>query len=72
MSNMIFRAMVRELPDSLNVKDAEGRFIAANPATAELVRAASVEDLIGKTDFDFYPKDVAERFRQDELGALEA
>ncbi|TIR94072.1 MAG: response regulator [Mesorhizobium sp.] len=69
---MIFRAMVRELPDSLNVKDAEGRFIAANPATAELVRAASVEDLIGKTDFDFYPKDVAERFRQDEMGALEA
>ncbi|MER9330536.1 ATP-binding protein [Mesorhizobium sp. M0488] len=72
MSNMIYRAMVRELPDSLNVKDVNGRFIAANPATAELVRAASVEDLIGKTDFDFYPKDVAERFRQDETGALEA
>ncbi|MER9580846.1 ATP-binding protein [Mesorhizobium sp. M0276] len=72
MSNMIYRAMVRELPDSLNVKDVDGRFIAANPATAELVRAASVEDLIGKTDFDFYPKDVAERFRQDETGALEA
>ncbi|PBB31197.1 ATP-binding protein [Mesorhizobium sp. WSM3868] len=72
MSNMIFRAMVHELPDSLNVKDTQGRFIAANPATAELVRAASVEDLIGKTDFDFYPKDVAERFRQDEMGALEA
>ncbi|WP_192250391.1 hybrid sensor histidine kinase/response regulator [Mesorhizobium silamurunense] len=71
-SNMIYRAMVRELPDCLNIKDAEGRFIAANPATAELVRAASVEDLIGKTDFDFYPKDVAERFRQDEMGALEA
>lgn len=72
MSNMIYRAMVRELPDCLNIKDDEGRFIAANPATAEMMRAASVEQLIGKTDFDFYPKEVAERFRQDELGALEA
>jgi PAS domain S-box-containing protein len=72
MSNMTYRAMVRELPDCLNIKDVDGRFIAANPATAEMVRAASVDDLIGKTDFDFYPKEVAERFRQDEMGALEA
>lgn len=71
MSNMTYRAMVRELPDCLNIKDVDGRFIAANPATAEMVRAASVEELIGKTDFDFYPKEVAERFRQDEMGALE-
>jgi PAS domain S-box-containing protein len=71
MSNMIYRAMVRELPDCLNVKDAAGRFVVANPATAEMMRAASAEDLIGKTDFDFYPKDVAERFRQNEMGALE-
>ncbi|WP_027168462.1 ATP-binding protein [Mesorhizobium sp. WSM3224] len=72
MSNMVYRAMVRELPDCLNVKDVDGRFVVANPATAEMMRAASVEDLIGKTDFDFYSKDVAERFRQDETGALEA
>lgn len=72
MSNMIFRAMVRELPDCLNIKDVDGRFIAANPATADMMLAASVEQLIGKTDFDFYPKEVAERFRQDEMGALEA
>ncbi|MBZ9853671.1 response regulator [Mesorhizobium sp. CA13] len=72
MSNMIYRAMVRELPDCLNVKDVNGRFVVANPATAEMMRAASVEDLIGKTDFDFYPKEVAEGFREDETGALEA
>ncbi|MBZ9763986.1 response regulator [Mesorhizobium sp. CA8] len=72
VSNMIYRAMVRELPDCLNVKDVHGRFVVANPATAQMMRAASVEDLIGKTDFDFYPKDVAERFRQDEMGSLVA
>ncbi|RUM95823.1 response regulator [Pseudaminobacter arsenicus] len=69
-ANMIYSAMVLELPDCLNVKDLEGRFIAANPATAALMRAGSVENLIGKTDFDFYPRDVAERFREDELAMI--
>ncbi|TPN83145.1 response regulator [Mesorhizobium sp. CU2] len=71
-SNMVYRAMVRELPDCLNVKDVDGRFVVANPATAEMMGVASVEELIGKTDFDFYPQELAERFRQDETGALEA
>jgi PAS domain S-box-containing protein len=71
-TNMVYRAMVRELPDCLNVKDLEGRFIAANPATAALMRAASVEDLIGKTDFDFYPGTLAEAFRMDELAMIES
>lgn len=70
-ANLIYSAMVRELPDCLNVKDMEGRFVAANPATATLMRAASVADLIGKSDFDFYPAGVSERFRQDELAMLD-
>ena len=60
-ANLIYRAMVRELPDCLNVKDVEGRFIVANPATATLMRAGSAEELIGKTDFDFYPTELAQR-----------
>ncbi|MGN8114238.1 ATP-binding protein [Labrys sp. 22185] len=70
-ANLIFSAMVRELPDCLNVKDSQGRFIAANPATARFMRAGSVDALIGKTDFDFFPKDLAEKFRQDEVSTLE-
>lgn len=71
-ANMIYRAMVRELPDCLNMKDPEGRFLAANPATARLMRAKSVKELIGKTDFDFYPHDLAERFKTDEQKVLES
>jgi len=65
-ANMIYRAMVSELPDCLNAKDTNGIFLAANPATASLMRAASADDLIGKTDFDFYPRELAEQFRRDE------
>ena len=71
-ANMMYRAMVRELPDCLNMKDTEGRFLAANPATASLMRARSAKELIGKTDFDFYPHDLAERFKKDEQQVLKS
>lgn len=71
-SRRIYKAVVEALPDCLNVKDLEGRFIAANPATAELMRAGSANALIGKTDFDFYPREIAAKFRQDELAILKA
>lgn len=67
----IYEAVIQSLPESLNVKDAEGRFLLANPATAKLMHASSVADLIGKTDHDFYPADVADTFRADEASVLE-
>lgn len=66
--NDLYRAVIEALPDCLNVKDRDGRFIVANPATARLMRAESSASLIGKTDFDFFPFDVAQTFRKDELG----
>jgi len=70
--NQTYRMIIESLPDSLNVKDRDGRFIAANPATAALMQAGSVADLIGKTDADFYAPPVASRFRQDELDVMSA
>lgn len=64
--NFMYRALVESLPDPLNVKDLNGRFLLANSATAKLMQASSPANLIGKTDFDFYPDDVAGRFRADE------
>ena len=64
--NRIYRAIIEALPDCLNAKDIQGRFIAANPATASLMSSGSVDNLIGKTDFDFYPFETAASFRKDE------
>ncbi|RUW63395.1 diguanylate cyclase [Mesorhizobium sp. M7A.F.Ca.US.008.03.1.1] len=71
-SRRIYKAVVEALPDCLNVKDLEGRFIAANPATARLMRAVNTNALIGKTDFDFYPRETARKFHEDELAILAA
>ena len=71
-SKRLYQAVVQALPDCLNVKDLDGRFLAANPATASLMQAPDADALIGKTDFDFYPEETAKRFRDDELAAMEA
>ena len=68
--NGIYRAIIEMLPDNLNAKDAQSRFLAANPATARLMRVASPIDLIGRSDADFYPAEVARLFRNEELAVL--
>lgn len=60
------RAVVASLPDLIYVKDARSRFLLANRATAKAMGAANGSDLLGKTDFDFYPRDTAAGFFRDE------
>lgn len=67
----LYREMVDALPDCLNAKDLDGRFLIANKATAQLMKAGDPADLIGKTDFDFYPSAIAESYRADERAALQ-
>jgi diguanylate cyclase (GGDEF)-like protein/PAS domain S-box-containing protein len=69
-ANSIYRAIVEVLPDPLNFKDVDGRFATANSATARLVRAKSARALIGKTDFDLYPEEIARQFRADETAVI--
>lgn len=66
----VYEAIINALPDCLNVKDVEGRFVAANPATARLMGAKSAHDLIGRTDFDFYDQTTAALFRAEETNFL--
>jgi len=63
--NHMYRHVINSLPEALNVKDREGRFIMANPATATLMQAENADALIGKTDFEFFCQEVAAAFRAD-------
>jgi PAS domain S-box-containing protein len=68
----LLRALIDNLPDCIYVKDAEGRFLAANLATARLMGAEDPNDLLGKTDADFYPPEQAAEYRGDEQRLLES
>jgi PAS domain S-box-containing protein len=65
-SNQKLRMLIDYLPDLIYIKDAECRFTACNWAVANCMGAASPQELIGKTDFDFYPKEQASEYYADE------
>lgn len=62
----LLRTLIDNLPDCVYIKDAEFRFVAANLATARVMGAATPKELMGKTDADFYPAELAAAYRADE------
>ncbi len=63
---ILLRTLIDRLPDAIYVKDAAGRFILNNVVHARRRGLNSPEEMKGKTDFDFFPKAVAEQFAADE------
>ena len=66
----LLRTLVDLLPALIYVKDRESRFQLVNTACSLFMGASSSQELIGKTDKDFYEVDVAAGFRSDELRVL--
>jgi two-component system sensor histidine kinase/response regulator len=62
----LLRTLMDNLPDHIFVKDTSSRFVTANLATLHSLGASSLEEIIGKTDFDFLRRDLAEQFFRDE------
>ena len=62
----MLRTLMDHLPDLIFVKDTEGRFVTANTAIVSVLGAESLQDVIGKTDADFAPADLAEHYAQDD------
>ena len=67
----LLRTLVDHLPDSIYVKDAEGRKILANPANLRNIRCRTEADAIGKSDFDFFSRHEAEAFWADDQRVLQ-
>jgi diguanylate cyclase (GGDEF)-like protein/PAS domain S-box-containing protein len=60
------QALIDKLPDNLWVKDVNSRFVIANQVTADRIGVAGTADLIGKTDFELLPRELAQQFYADE------
>jgi PAS domain S-box-containing protein len=50
----LLKTLMDNLPDYIFIKDTASRYITANKAHVQLLGAASVEELVGQTDFDFF------------------
>jgi PAS domain S-box-containing protein len=67
----VLRTMIDLIPAFIYAKDAQSRFTAANELVARRM-GASPEELIGKTDFDFFPREMAEKFFSDEQALIQS
>jgi PAS domain S-box-containing protein len=71
VERQLLRTLIDNIPDSIYTKDVEYRKTLANKAEINFMGATSEEEVIGKTDFDFYPKKLAEDFRKDDQLVIE-
>jgi two-component system sensor histidine kinase/response regulator len=65
----LLRSLIDCIPDIIFVKDMLGVYIVANAAFGHLV-GKSTSDIIGKTDFDIFPADLATFFRDQDVAML--
>ncbi|MFI3156388.1 MAG: PAS domain-containing protein [Methylococcaceae bacterium] len=65
------RAVLDNFPFMVWLKDIDSRILAANRAYAQVANVANPDEMIGKTDFDYWDKELAERYRADDRAVLE-
>ncbi len=63
-------AILDNIPDIAWLKDKDGNFLAVNEPFASAC-GVTKEELLGKTDFDFWPQELAQRYRDDDLHVME-
>jgi PAS domain S-box-containing protein len=64
------RAIIDNSPSVIFVKDPQGRYLVANKA-CEAYAGEPAERIVGKTDHDYMPAEVADRFRADDRRVLQ-
>ena len=62
----LLRMVIDNLPDYIYAKDKVGRFILNNVAHARDLGATTPAEMKGKSDFDYFPPDLAKQFFEDE------
>lgn len=65
-----YHSLVESLPQNFLRKDLQGRFTFVNQNFCQTI-GKPMEAILGKTDFDFFPDSLAEKYRQDDRHVIE-
>ncbi|MFA9392050.1 MAG: PAS domain-containing protein [Prolixibacteraceae bacterium] len=68
----LLQLLIDHIPSPIFFKDANSVFTRVNMAMAQLLNLSSVDEIVGKTDYDFYLKEEADVFFNDERKILES
>jgi two-component system, cell cycle sensor histidine kinase and response regulator CckA len=71
-SRLSLRALLDNQPHLAWLKDRESRFLAVNKAFAQACGQPSPEAVVGKTDLDVWPVELAEAYRADDRAVMES
>ena len=66
-----YRLLVEHLPQKIFIKDLDSVYILSNEHYAEGLKIKPAE-IVGKTDFDFYSKELAEKYRADDQRVMKS
>jgi two-component system, NtrC family, sensor kinase len=69
-SEVFYHSLVESLPQNILRKDREGRFTFGNRRFCDIV-GRPLEQIIGRTDLDFFPRELAEKYRADDARVME-
>jgi len=67
---LYLRATLDNLPFFFWLKDAEGRFLAVNKVFSDACGRGSPDEVAGLDDFDVWPRELAERYRDDDAEVI--
>src|SRR3954452_7767132 len=70
-TEVIYHSLVEKVPQKILRKDLDGRFTSANQRFCSEL-GCSLKDILGKTDFDFFPRELAEKYRRDDRRVIES
>jgi PAS domain S-box-containing protein len=68
----LLRSVIDNLPDYIFLKDIEGRYLLDNAAHQRWLGFTEIDQVIGKTVYDFYPEELARRLSADDEEVLAA
>ncbi len=67
----LYESLVESLPVCVCRKDREGRITYLNALLAELI-GKPADELLGQTDYDLFPKELAEKYRRDDEWVMQS
>jgi PAS domain S-box-containing protein len=70
VSEKKYRTLVENLPQKIFHKDKNSVYVSCNKKYADDLKIKPLE-IVGKTDYDFYPKALAEKYRADDKRVME-
>jgi len=68
----LLRTLIDSVPDNIFIKDLDGRIVMNNIAHRLWLGATTLEQVVGKTDFDFFPQELAATYHTDEQQVIQS